>query len=576
VSRSQTVVYACLLVVSAAASAGAERGSSRPVDSARVIVSGARRFSEERVRTWALGRDGLRRIAQEYAEAGYWSAAISDSTGYSADGDSVRWITIREGPPATLASGQFPANLSGPADVPDWMRRILRRQAEAGHPFAHVALASAREPEDGHFVLEPALEPGLLVRVARVRPFGNTVTRAEVLARELRLRPDAPYDERQVQRWRRRLVRTGYFEDVGEPSVVWHDSSAGQADLVISVVEGKPNRFEGVVGYQPGTAGESGQFAGLVNLTLGNLWGTGRLLDVRWNHPLPATTTLDLAYREPWVAGYPVDAEGRLAIEQRVGYALERIELALGGEIIPDLSASGSLGREIVRSDSIVLLGGPRYRGITLRGVVDYDTRDEPLNPSRGLRYHLDWLYAFRRNRVNDPDFIRYYGESDTTGEGAWPSRERTSTVRVDLEHYFPLGRVFVLALGWHGAQVTSDKDSTGFSAADQVRLGGALTLRGYRQEQFLGDRAVWGNHELRYRVGTSSRLFAFLDAGTVRARRFDPQTQEMVTTTAWPVGYGVGLRARTGAGLIGVDFGWGRQDSFGQGKVHVRLETVF
>jgi len=539
-------------------------------DSVRVVISGARRFAPERVRSWVVGSDGMRRVAREYALAGYWSAVISDSSGRAADGGSVRRIEVHEGPHVVIAEDSLSSALNSPADVPDRITGLLRTQAERGHPFAEVELAAAREPETGHILLEMKLRPGPLVRIAGVSPTGNTVTRTEVIARELRQPVGSAYNQREVERWKRRLERMGYFETVSEPGLVWRDSSAGLADLVIAVSEGRPNRFEGVVGYQPGSAGERGQFTGLADLALGNLWGTGRLLSVRWNRPQPGTTTLDLAYREPWVAGYPVDAEGRVGIEQRTGYALERIEMAFGGEIVPDLTMSASVGREVVRSDSLPLLGGPRHRGVILRGIADYDTRDVPQNPARGLRYHLDWSYVLRRNRVNDADFVALVGPD------SWPAQEKVSTVRLDLEHYFPFGRAFVLALGWHGAQVTSTARRTSFSAADQLRLGGALSVRGYRQEQFLGDRAVWGNHEWRYRIGAASRLFAFVDVGAVRSRRTDPDTQETVSTTAWPVGYGVGVRARTAAGVLGIDFGWGRHDSFGQGKVHVRLETTF
>ncbi|HRS94317.1 MAG TPA: hypothetical protein P5179_03500, partial [Candidatus Latescibacteria bacterium] len=80
---------------------------------------------------------------------------------------------------------------------------------------------------------------------------------------------------------------------------------------------------------------------------------TGRRLAVRWNRPQAEQTTLDLSYREPWVAGFPVDAEGKLAVEQRTAYALERLELAVGGELVPDVMVAASIGREIVRSDSV-------------------------------------------------------------------------------------------------------------------------------------------------------------------------------------------------------------------------------
>jgi len=59
-------------------------------DSVRVIVRGARVFPADRIRLWASGPDGLRRIRKEYSDAGFWSAVLQDTVYVSRNGDAVR------------------------------------------------------------------------------------------------------------------------------------------------------------------------------------------------------------------------------------------------------------------------------------------------------------------------------------------------------------------------------------------------------------------------------------------------------------------------------------------------------
>jgi outer membrane protein insertion porin family len=546
----------------------------------RVIVRGAREFPSERIRLWATGADGLRRVGSAYADAGFWSAAVRDTLLTTLSGERIREIHVSEGGIATVTLAVIRLRNGIPdtsrerlptfRSTPDAIYRLLRHEADNGHPFAEAVLVSAHESAPASFIIDTRLYPGEEVRIARIVPRGNTVTKAGVIARELRRPTGSLYSQRDVDRWKRRLERSQYFETVGDPALAWSDSANGTADLLITVTEGRPNRFEGVVGYQPGEGNKRGEFTGLADITLGNLLGTGRRLSVLWNRPRASETSLDLAFREPWIAGYPVDGEARFAVDQRPEYALERVEATLGGELVPDVLLQASIGREIVRSDSIPLLGGPRYRSLMLRGEAEYDTRDNPENPTRGIKYKVNWRYDVRRNRVFDPDFLAWYG-----GAG-WQQKERISLVRVDLDHYIPVRRTVVAALGWHGGQISTTSGRATFSAADELRLGGALTMRGYRQNQFAGDRVIWGNHELRYLLGGAARAFVFVDAGYVRTRRVDSQTGAFTVAESYPVAYGTGLRARTATGTLGIDFGWGRHDTFAQGKVHARIETTF
>jgi outer membrane protein assembly factor BamA len=540
------------------------------VDTVRVVVTGAHRISNEQIHDMVSRPGGMERVVNEYAQLGYWNAVI-ESIYDSSDAVVVNRYRVDEGPLAVLKPIGMSTKIGSQSSFSEWVERTLRRQADIGYPFAQMQIVAVEEHGAGLYALDARLDNGRRVVIANVLPSGNTVTRNRVISRELRQVVPWVYSQEVVDDWRNRLRRTGYFDYVGTPELVVPDSSSATANLIIQVAEGRPNRFEGVVGYQPGSgASGDGSFTGLIDLVLGNLWGTGRHIDARWERPVRETTTLSLRYREPWLAGMPVDGEGSLGVEQRPGYTVEEIGLSLTTDLWLGLSATGSIGREIVRSDSVALLGGPRSRGYVLGASVALDTRDNEMNTVRGLHYRLSWQASYRTNQVDDVDFVAVFGET------GWPSDERTSSVRLDVEHYTALGKGFVFAPAWHGMRVTTDSEGHDVTEADQVRIGGVGTLRGYQQEQFAGNLAAWGNHELRYQLGPASRVFCFVDAGVIQWSTPSINGGDLVDHIAWPIGYGFGLRARTGAGVLGIDFGWGRNDTFGDGKVHVGIQSAF
>ena len=76
------------------------------------------------------------------------------------------------------------------------------------------------------------------------------------------------------------------------------------------VVEGNQNSFDGVLGYVPSSSSSgSGYVTGLVNISLRNLFGTGRKLSARWYQENQSSQETELHYFEPWVASYPVNAQ---------------------------------------------------------------------------------------------------------------------------------------------------------------------------------------------------------------------------------------------------------------------------
>jgi len=100
---------------------------------------------------------------------------------------------------------------------------------------------------------------------------------------------------------------------------------------------------------------------------------------------------------------------------------------------------------------------------------------------------------------------------------------------------------------------------------AELFPLGGATTLRGYREGQFRGERVVFANFE--YRFGEGGWLFLFDDVGAY-FRGGDGWTARN--------GAGFGLRSESPRGIVVLSFGVGEELSLEGTRIHISLIEKF
>jgi len=139
----------------------------------------------------------------------------------------------------------------------------------------------------------------------------------------------------------------------------------------------------------------------------------------------------------------------------------------------------------------------------------------------------------------------------------------------MDLEFFLPVFQRQIFSPSFHGRQIKSNEDY--IPVPDQYRLGGARSLRGYREDQFRGSSIAWSNLEYRYLLGRRSRAFVFCDLGYITTSG-DKKTQD------FRIGYGFGVRLETGLGIMGIDYGlaYGEKQGLFGGMIHVGLLNEF
>jgi len=376
-----------------------------------------------------------------------------------------------------------------------------------------------------------------------------------VVIREARAGLGEVYDPERVEAIRDRLTRLNIFSEVAEPRLYVRD---GRGGLLITVREGSTNTFDGMLGYVPAAqTGAAGYVTGLVSVGMRNLFGTGRKLAFRWYRQDRASQELSLRYTEPWVAGLPLNLGGGFFQRQQDTAYVRRLvdfraellasdRLTLGGsfESGSTIPSADTTIQRVQRSSSIAFGLG-----------FSYDSRDDLFAPQGGVLLLTDYHYV---RKTSQP------------GGGAPDQRNSQQRIVSDLELYLRTLSRQVFAFGAHLRQVTGgDLDES-----DLFRMGGALSLRGYRENQFLGSVVMWANNEYRLGLARRTFLFAFIDIGYFSLPADD--AAGATGASEFLYGYGVGMRLSTGIGMLGLSLAMGKDDTFATAKVHVGLINEF
>ena len=440
------------------------------------------------------------------------------------------------------------------------IQTLLQQYERKGYPLSKIAVQNVSfvdSADEMSVTVQLHIDEGKALRISEIHIEGNKTTKEYVIIREARVGENELFSSDLPERIKRRLDHLQLFSSVSLPEL--YLTEAEQAGLLVRVVEGNQNNFDGVLGYVPSTAsGGNGYLTGLINISLRNLFGTGRKLSARWYQETASSQETELHYFEPWIASYPVNAQlGFFQRKQDSTFVRMQYDIATDLMITEEFSVGISFSQNSVypteRYDGSKAIAESRT---TSWGVsVRYDSRDNPTTPTNGILYSTEYQT----------------GAKQTLSSDAFPIGSRSTTRRVvfDLSYYLSPFLRQVIATELH----LRDFSSGNIDVSDLFRLGGSTTLRGYQEGQFLGSRLLWTNLEYRYLVTPLSFFYAFLDFGYIAPFSNDSGLRIAEQNK---FGYGIGVRMDSALGLIDVSIALGEGDTFSTAKIHIRLINEF
>lgn len=434
-----------------------------------------------------------------------------------------------------------------------------------GFPFAVIKINSVVFENDTldderNVNLNLMFEKGLLGKIDNIEILGNTKTKDYVITRELRIDSSEVYSQNRIDEIPPKLNRLRFFQPVKRP--LFYLNNKDEGILQISVEEKETNNFDGVVGYVPGNDYEKGYFTGFVNISLRNLFGTGRGAAFRWEQLSRETQEIEIKYLEPWLFSYPFNINlGLFQRKQDTTYVQRHINVQLDYLATEEISAGFIFETQATIPTDNGTNQFTVFNSSTITTGVNFqiDSRDDFYAPTSGV-YFLN-SYKYSRKKINGPArFITSQTETNIT----------LQKIEVDFNTFIEIFNRNIIAIGVHGREL----QGSFFEISDLYFLGGTNSLRGYRERQFQGNRLLWSNLEYRYLLTRRSFAFAFFDSGYFL--RSEDQSRNIQKISDVKLGYGIGINLETGLGVLGVSFALAQGDSFSEGKIHFGLLNEF
>lgn len=320
--------------------------------------------------------------------------------------------------------------------------------AEQGYAFGQIRPRVERDPIGRIITVTYVVEQGPRVYIERINVVGNARTRDYVIRREIRLAEGDAYNRLLVDQARARLQKLSFFTSVKVNS---EPGSAPDRVILNFIVEEQATGELSLAGGFSSSVGVIGEIA----YTERNLLGKGQFLRVKLSGSAE-NLQIDLSFTEPRFldqnisAGFDVfhkenDFTDESGFQQRKTGGALRIGFALTENVW--LQPSYSLLQDEVfdvdddASIPIQLIEDQGERIISSVGLsVSYDTRDNRLNPSRGLYFALTPEFAGVGGDVN-------YIQTVAEGRAYYPVYEGITLVGRVIGGYIT---------GWGGQDVQS------------------------------------------------------------------------------------------------------------------------
>jgi len=544
-----------------------------------VRVVGTRAMSSERAQTVLLAggfpsASGVHALQQAYYEEGRLFAACTVEQG----ADSAWTVWIDEGEPARLRRvrvagasvrttaelvqtlGLEPGSVFLPRRLARAIEGVLVDYDRAGYPFAQVWVDSVGIDADS-----AAVDIALFVVEGNPRDVnavvveGLTKTRPDRVTRIAGIETGVPYRAQALEDAYLRLSESGIFTEVMTPSVRLSADGTG-VDAVLRVKEPeRSHSLAAALGYASAEGETDRTLSGFAQLELANIGGTLKDFGVLWNNDGSGRNETRIRYQDRLFLGKRLGIEARLEqvgqdtlyTWQSAGLSVSRGLGRVGGVLVG--TGVGGFG------DRNVFSAGPLLRSSRWRARLTATALRGDERRGRFGRLELAATAAFKHNTYREGES----GEADV----------QQFIYEAGLETLMPVWRSLHYALEGRLRWLDSDEDAVPLS--EQFYLGGARTVRGYRENQFHGRRALWVRNEVR--LGRSGRegFYLFLDAGSVQ-QETPLATGGAATERIGLTGFGFGVRSLSALGRIDLGFAVSDELSLQQTKVYVVLEQTF
>ena len=391
---------------------------------------------------------------------------------------------------------------------------------------------------------------------------GNTKTKTHVITREMRTKKGQPFNSKDARLSMQKLYNLGFFEDVNLK--LMPGKQPGGTIMEISVVEQRTGTFSIGGGYSA-----SDGLIGIITLGDKNFRGTGDSANIHWEFGGKASTAgnYSFSYNRPWVdskrsslgfsiynmtnqySDYTEDGDTKSTYNRRY----RGFDITYGRPVNEQMSHFITLKN---RWDEYVEWVADGNYQDPASGIYDPNYINNNFGLTRSLIFSR--VFDSRDSNTSPTEGTRYSLAAEIAGLGGnFSFNKYTAEVR----HYWKVGKSQVVA-----ARGVWGYGSGSIPYMQKFSVGGSDSLRGYRDNQFRGNRMFTGTVEYRFPIVKRVQASFFADIGNAwESNSFD-------LIQGLRMGIGAGIRLVTPFGPVRIDYATGSQG----GRTHFSFGGQF
>ncbi len=478
---------------------------------------------------------------------------------------------------------------------------IQHYYAEQGN-VAYITEDIGIDPKTGVLTI-----PILVSRVESVVISGNKKTRSWALTREMRTQPGKVFNSKTLKEDYIRIYNLDILEDI-KPYQITPGSDMGLLKVTVPVVEKQTGMVSVGFGYS-----SRQRLVGQARFAETNFRGRAQGLNLLWqqgtSEAVGGPSSEEIGFYEPWIdskhTSLSVNGFNRITYRFSSGifgtstFADDQNynERHKGGDMTvsrpitektrvfvglkyDDVETDPSLLRmesdtagEVIYSDLVKLVQDGTVTSASLRLV--HNTRDFDLDPGTGSYDGVSIEFG----SVDANGFKRVITSVSPVVEQLvpFPVNGPFQKSSIDIRRYYSKG----------GRKLTpEDKRTTlavrlraGIASGEipffeQFFVGGAESLRGYREDRFWGTRMLMATIEVRKPIAQKISGVVFADYGDAWAGGNQVDVTQLPQTQNFDGNYGVGvgMRVTTPIGHLRLDYGVGSEG----GRTHFSMGQAF
>jgi len=503
------------------------------------------------------------KLISEMRRDGHWLASI-DST--ILEGDTVRIscyqgkvfeaveLVIVDENNALNKLPRFPKimsnQISSPGQIESEVDGLLAYLEANGYPFASFSMDSANL-NGGILNVSLSLEVGAKITYDSLVISPTGLVKPTFLSKYLGLDYGSNYDERDLAQIEDRIQ---YL-----PFITLEKASTSfqlkKARVALDLTHRKVNYFDGILGLVPGQDGEGVEVTGELDLSINNLFQSGKKVELNWKKLEPGSQQLHASYLHPILLGSPLDFYFALdQIRQDTIYSNRSLQLAF--DYRPSRRVSMRVSYESLLGNELDDKAGASgdfdidYYGL----AITWHNLDQLFNPKNGFKTH--WMANIGKKSVTGTDT---------------PVPESTQyRLQATLEWYKKVSPRSVIYATSQNGVIFNDY----LYLNDLFRLGGLNSIRGFNELEFFASKHAILNLEWRYYLDPTSYLVAFYDQSFLS---YDIISGSYLDR---PAGIGAGMQFATDRGNFKILYGLGKRDgesfSFATSKIHFGYTAIF